>query len=231
MKLLMVASDAMELRGILARAGQPQRVEWGVDRGWIAQLNGSEVALVANGVGWKRAAQAVEAACRNFRPDGVVSTGLCGALDPKLPVAAVVSATSIAGPGRSYPALPVSNSSAFAAGLICSVDYVVRTAEEKTQLRASGAIAVEMEAAGVAAGAEARGLPFYCVRAVSDLAGETMANDFNAALRADGHFDTMIILRDTLRHASVRVPELLRLRNRSVRAARVLGEFIADCRF
>jgi len=83
----------------------------------------------------------------------------------------------------------------------------------------------------VAARAEARGLPFYCVRAVTDLAGEDMANDFNMALRPDGHFDTMLILRGTLRHPLVRLPELLRLRNRCARAACVLGEFIADCRF
>jgi len=88
-----------------------------------------------------------------------------------------------------------------------------------------------MEAAGVADRAAARGVPFYCVRVVTDLAGEDMANDFNRALRPDGHFATMSILRETLRNPLVRVPELLRLRNRCIRAARVLGDFIADCRF
>jgi hypothetical protein len=58
-----------------------------------------------------------------------------------------------------------------------------------------------------------------------------MANDFNAALRDDGHFATMNILKGTLRKPLVRLPELLRLRNRCAWAARVLGEFIADCRF
>ena len=38
------------------------------------------------------------------------------------------------------------------------------------------------------------GLPFYCVRAVTDLADESLANDFNRALRPDGHFDTISIL-------------------------------------
>jgi hypothetical protein len=58
-----------------------------------------------------------------------------------------------------------------------------------------------------------------------------MANDFNAALRADGHFDTMGILRETLRRPLARLPELCRLRQRSIRAARVVGDFFADCRF
>ena len=89
----------------------------------------------------------------------------------------------------------------------------------------------EMEAAGVAERAEALGLPFYCVRAVTDLASEDMANDLNGALREDGHFDTMHILRGTLRNPWLCLPELFRLRNRCIRAASVLGEFIADCRF
>ena len=58
-------------------------------------------------------------------------------------------------------------------------------------LHAGGGIAVEMEAAGVAARAEELGFDFYCVRVVTDLAGEDMANDFNMALREDGHFATM----------------------------------------
>jgi hypothetical protein len=64
-----------------------------------------------------------------------------------------------------------------------------------------------------------------------DLAGEDMANNFNEALREDGHFATISILNGTLLKPWVRLPELVRLRNRCVRASRVLGDFIADCRF
>jgi hypothetical protein len=149
-------------------------------------------------------------------------------------VADVVVATSI-GTGRdagpTYPALPVASAAPHHTGAVCSIGHVAQTSAEKRRLRASGVIAVEMEAAGVAARAEARGLPFYCVRAVTDLAGEDMANDFNGALRPDGHFDTMFILIGILRHPLVRLPELFRLRNRCVRAACGLGEFIAECRF
>ena len=195
------------------------------------QLGGHELLLVANGAGASRAAAALDAAADVFHPDAVISTGFCGALDPALAVADVVVATSVAAADRRYEALPVSSTAPHRSGVVCSVDHVAQTAEEKRHLRSGGAIAVEMEAAGVAARAQARGLPFYCVRVVTDLAGETMANDFNAALRADGHFDTMVILRDTLRRPLARLPELCRLWQRSVRAARVLGDFFADCRF
>ena len=90
---------------------------------------------------------------------------------------------------------------------------------------------VEMEAAGVAERTIARGLPFYCVKAVSDLADETLANDFNKALRKDGQFDTIVLLRGTLRQPLIRIRELFRLRQRCVRAARSLGDFFAELRF
>ncbi len=178
-----------------------------------------------------RAASAVDAAAAVFHPDAVISTGFCGALDPDLRVADVVVATAVVSADRRYNALPVSTAAAYHSGVVCSIDRVAQTAEEKRRLRAGGAMAVEMEAAGVAARAQALGLPFHCIRVVTDLAGETMANDFNAALRSDGHFDTMVILRATLRRPLARLPELCRLRQRSVRAARVLGVFFADCRF
>ena len=187
--------------------------------------------LVANGAGARRAATALDAAAAVFQPDAVVSTGFCGALDPALALADVVVATSVVSADRRFGSLPVSTASAHHSGVVCSIDRVAQTAEEKGRLRAGGGIAVEMEAAGVAARAEARGLPFYCIRVVTDLAGDTMANDFNAALRADGHFDTMVILREALRRPLARLPELCRLRQRSVRAACVLGDFFADCRF
>ena len=230
MRLLLIASDPMEFTGILARTVQARRVPLPVDWARSARLGGHEVVLVANGVGAKRAAAAVDAAAAQSRPDAVISTGFCGALEDDLNIADVITATSIQDEtgAQYFAAVPLPN---VRSGPICSLDRVAQTREEKQRLRSSGACAVEMEAAGVAAHAQALGVAFHCVKAVTDLAGETMANDFNAALRSDGHFDTMLILRGSLRHPTVRLPELLRLRNRCVRAARVLGEFIANCRF
>jgi len=223
MRILFVASDRMEFTGILRHTADLRPAPAAVDWARAGRLGDSDVMLVANGVGCQRAAAAVDAALASFPADAVVSTGFCGALDEQLQIADVVVAqASRPVQARSFRHL---------VGPICSVDHVVRTAEEKRQLRATGAWAVEMEAAGVSSRAEAHGLSFYCVRAVTDLAGETLANDFNVALRADGHFDTMIILGQAFRRPGARLPELLRLRGRCTRAARVLGDFFADCRF
>lgn len=226
-----MASDPMEFRGILSHARDVRPLPLGIDWARAGRFGTHEAVFAANGVGRKRAAAGVDAAIRHWMPDAIVSTGFCGALDENLAVAEIVAGTAIAGSDRTWPAAPVYAAAPFRSGAVCSIDRVARTAEEKTELRRSGACAVEMEAAGVVQRAESLGIPFHCVRAVTDLAGETLANDFNSALRPDGHFATMLILRGALRQPTVRLPELLRLRNRCVRAARGLGDFIADCRF
>lgn len=226
-----MASDSMEFTGIVAQAEQARAAQLPVDWARSVRLGSHEVLLVANGVGWARAAAAVDAAS-SFRPDAVISTGFCGALDEELEIADIVVGTDIIRhTGKNACVTLPGNGLRQRSGPICSIDHVAQTSEEKRQLHSSGACAVEMEAAGVAERAQALGLPFHCVRAVTDLAGETMANDFNASLRSDGHFDTMLILRRSLLRPTVRLPELLRLRNRCVRASRMLGEFFADCRF
>jgi adenosylhomocysteine nucleosidase len=220
----------MEFQGLLARCEQARPAALSVDWSRLARLGAHDVLLAANGVGAARAAAAVDAASALFAPGAVVSLGFCGALAPELGVADIVVATGIAASDRTFAAQLPAAAPAHRSGTVCSLDRVVRTAEEKRGLHSTGAIAVEMEAAGVAARAEALGLPFYCIKAVTDLAGESMANDFNSAL-SGGHFDTIEILRSSLRHPLVRLPELFRLRKRGLRASQVLGDFVADCRF
>ena len=206
----MVAADAMEFRGM------PRLPDW---------------RMKANGVGANHAAAAVDAALDESPADAVISAGFCGALEPAMQVGDIVVGTEVLSGTRRFPARLPGCTAAHHKGVVASIDHIARTAAEKTELRASGAVAVEMEAAGVAERAAARNVPFYCIKVVTDLAGEDMANDFNSALRPDGHFATMDILRSSLRQPSIRIPELLRLRKRCARAALLLGEFIADCRF
>jgi adenosylhomocysteine nucleosidase len=216
MKLLLVASDPMELSNLRPRASLP---------------GDHQFLLTSNGVGAARAAAAVDAALVDFHPDAIASIGFCGALDPELAVADIVVGATIFAGDRAFAAqLPVS-AAPHRVGTICSLDHVASTAGEKSELHKTGAIAVEMEAAGVVQRAQALGLPFFCIKTVTDLAGETMANNFNAVLRSDGRFDTINLLASTLRQPRVRLPELLRLRKRCLLAAQSLGEFIAGCRF
>ncbi|HUP03562.1 MAG TPA: hypothetical protein VMU19_06210 [Bryobacteraceae bacterium] len=231
MRILFIAADRMEFSGALTHTSAlrdlPLRAAWAR----AGRIGGHDAVMVANGAGAARAAAALEDACSHFHPEIVVNTGFCGALDPSLAVASVVVATQVIAGEAHFPALPVRSSSPFSAGPVCSIDRVAQTAAEKRGLRATGACAVEMEAAGVAAAAQARGLPFYCIRTVTDLAEETLRNDFNQALRRDGRFDTMSILTSALRHPAARLPELVRLRKRCALASQTLGSFFANCNF
>jgi adenosylhomocysteine nucleosidase len=236
MRILFVGADAMELAGLWRRCRQARACHLPVDWARTARLGQHEIILAANGAGAARAAAAVEAAAAGFAPDALVSLGFCGALAPRLNVADIVVAAALwIGPPpplpSPWPPSMVASDHPHHSGPICSLDHVAQTAAEKHQLGSAGAIAVEMEAAGVAARAEALGLPFYCIKAVTDLAGEDLSIDFNSLLRSDGHFDKIEILKSALRHPSLRLPELLRLRRRCLRAREVLGEFIAGCRF
>ena len=222
--LLFVAAEAREFAGLLPHCCDIKSLALPVNWAREAILNETLILMIANGAGASQAAKAVEAA-----PDAhaIVSTGFCGAVDPDLHIGDIFVASEI----QNLPVRLPETSRRYARGTLASIDHVAQTALEKSKLRATGAAAVEMEAAGVAARAEARGLPFFCVRSVTDLAGETFANDLNAALRPNGQFDTMQILRSAIRHPLARLPELMRLRQRCEIAARNLGAFLADCRF
>jgi adenosylhomocysteine nucleosidase len=221
----------MEFTGILRHAVGVSPAPLALDWSRSARLGNHELVLAANGAGAQRAAAAVDSALQRFPAEAIVSTGFCGALAPELEIADIVVGTAVSAGSRSFPALNPACGRQHHTGVVCSIDHVAWTAGEKRRLRSGGGSVVEMEAGGVAERAVARGVPFYCVRAVTDLACEDMANNFNLALRPDGHFATMSILRSALRHPLARVPELLRLHSRSVRAALALGDFIADCRF
>ena len=230
MRILVVASEPMEFPGILRHARGVGRPRLAVN--WVRSVNlgGHQLLLLANGATRRRAGAALDAAWDAFRPEALVSTGFCGAVTPELAVADVVVATEGASDGCRYPSLPVTGARAHR-GMVRTIDHIAGSREERAGLYAGGAAAVEMEAAEAAERAQMYGLPFYCIKVVTDLAEESLSNDYNRALRSDGHFDTIILLRGALRHPLARIPELLRLRGRCVRAARVLGDFFADCRF
>ena len=240
MRILVVASYPMEFPGILKHATDPRKVK-DARKGngalrWArsARVGANELLLAANGTGRRHASNAVDRALKMFPAEAVISTGFCGALRPEMEVADVVIGTAVVSGDQHYATWPVSAPASLGRihrGVICTVDHVVETAGEKRSLQAEGGAAVEMEAAGVAERASAYGLPFSCVKAVTDLLAETLTNDFNRALREDGDFDTIVLLQGALRHPLVRIRELFRLRERCARAAGMLGEFFADLRF
>lgn len=207
--------------------------------------------LVANGPGRKNAREAVSVACREFPVRAVVSTGCVGALDPELRAGELFLADRVieSGTGAEYPvqlevefgstsrselASPASDRSASelvpAVGALLTVDEVAQDAAVKARLRETGARAVDMEASAVAAEAQALGLPFYCVRAVSDDAATSFEIDFNRARRADGTFSGWRVVAQA-GLSRRRWSHLATIYRDARKAFETLGAFFRNCRF
>jgi adenosylhomocysteine nucleosidase len=166
------------------------------------------------------------------RLDAIVSVGVCGGVHPDRKPNDIVIATTLLAPeaNDSFSCqLPTfSEQSGVVTGTIVSIDRVAGTPEEKARLRESGADAVEMEAAGVAAKARALGIPFFCIKAVSDSADEPMPLDMNQMRSPEGRFARGKIGNYAVTHPQI-LPGLLRLKRRADDAAAVLGGFLASC--
>jgi nucleoside phosphorylase len=230
-ELWLVAADPREFAGVLRHCRGVRRMAGGVE--WLRRgdLKGRAVWMAANGAGPGRAAEALTFLYRQGGSAVVVSTGFCGALQEGLPIGAIVAATELRGAGEPLPLPLPAASRGFHAGPVLSLDRVVASAGEKRRLAASGALAVEMEAAGLVPLVRQWNLPFFCVRSVSDLASEDFCLDLNGARRPDGRISVVRLVWQALRQPMRGPAELLRLRRQSARAARSLGDFLADCRF
>ncbi len=217
---LLVAAERREFDGIRKRMGSSAQLVWHDARfACEAHWQGDRWWMVANGPGEALALQPLKG---KKDVDGIISTGLCGALDPALRVGDIVvsAETSL---GSVAPCVR---------GIVHSIDHVAVTAAEKSALRnQTGAAAVDMESAAIQRRAAEWNVPYLCIRAVSDQAGDTLPLDFNHYRDARGDFSrTRIALAAIARPFTV-MPQLMEFDRNCRRAADALGDFLADCRF
>jgi adenosylhomocysteine nucleosidase len=175
----------------------------------------------------------VAAELSSSKLEAVVSTGFCGALDPSLRECQIVLATSLVredGSGAAECAMIHASPEGFATGPIASVDRIVGSASDKLAVaQRSGAIAVDMEASGVMERTLRAGLPFYCVKVVTDRADESFAFDLNKMRTSEGRIGRGKIVAYTLSHPNV-LPRVMQLKRRAENAAKALGDFLVSCR-
>ncbi|HEY7305272.1 MAG TPA: hypothetical protein VH601_14205 [Bryobacteraceae bacterium] len=239
MAILYVASEAAELKPLANLLTAPRKLKWPIDYAYEGIWQGRRFLLAANGAGPKLAAQAVEVAIRavmvaelsSSKLEAVVSTGWCGALDPELGESQIVVATQVLdlSTTETFDCAGVISDSQFASGVVASQDRMANNAAEKEDLRTRGAIAVDMEAAGAAARARRAGLPFCCIKVVSDRADESFPFDLNEFRTPDGRIARGKIVAQALTHPN-RLPVLFHLKRRTGDAATALGEFLVSCR-
>ncbi len=197
MAILYVAAEKAELQVLANALVNLRNLKWPLDYAQEGILAGKRIMLAANGAGPRLASQAVEVAIRavsaaelsSSRLEAVVSVGYCGGLDPALKLYQVVLASGVitSADENVTPCEIISDPPAgVVIGCVFSQDRIATTVEEKRKLSHSGAIAVEMEFAGVIARAKRAGLPCYCIKVVSDEAGEAFGLDLNTLRTIDG---------------------------------------------
>jgi adenosylhomocysteine nucleosidase len=169
--------------------------------GFRAEIGGRDFAVIGHGIGHRRAAEAARRAF-DLMPGAelVIGTGVVGALSSGLKpgdlilsdriltihtdgtpaeVVTAVSEEHVRAVGRSLASAGI----AYSTGAILTSHRVLATGAEKRRAKEStGAIAVDMETAAVAAEAAARGLRFVAIRAVLDevddeVVGAAMADE------------------------------------------------------
>ena len=124
--------------------------------------NGDAV-LVCGGVGAEAARRATEAVIQEAHPVRVVSAGFAGALDGALQVGHVLEPRIVINSADGARTEVGSGE-----GILVSSATVADKAQKIRFGKAYGAIAVDMEAAAVAQGAQARGVEFGAMKAISD---------------------------------------------------------------
>lgn len=231
--ILFVAAESREFQGLLRHLRHKRRLAWPVQYAVEAQLSDRQVVLVAGGPGPHLAGQAARIAEERITVEAMVSTGFCGALDPAIEVGAIVVPSEIIDlQGCTLSQVtPLNNPAHIVNMKLLSMDRVAVSSQEKLELHQTGASAVEMESAAVAAQANAWQIPFYCIRVVTDTADERFSIDFNRMRDSSGRFSRYRIIKTAIQNPRKLFPELMRFKKRCDRGAAILGDFIADCRF
>lgn len=199
-------------------------------RGGGDRLDG-RATLIVSGIGPAAAGRAA----RTIAEAGaaaLVSWGVAGGLDPRLRPGTLVLPAEVLGPaGERYPTSAawrererrtLAARDPVCGGTILSQDTAIADPRTKQAAhRTSGAVAIDMESAAIAAVAASRGLPFLVVRAIVDTASDALPAAVVDASR-DGRPDVRRLLAGLLR-SPADLPALVGLAGRFRAARRALA--------
>jgi len=180
-KVALVAALEREVKPLVKRWNTVEREHEGRR---FKFFESGQAVLVCGGIGAEAARRATEAVITLYNPELVMSIGFAGALDPALQVGEIFS------PSRVIDARDGSSVEiASGRGALVSAAAVAGVEEKKKLVQSYGAQAVDMEAAAVARGAQARGVGFLAVKAISDESDFHMPA-MDRLVGADGQFRT-----------------------------------------
>ena len=180
-RIAIIAAMPGELKP-LTRGWQHERRN-GVDL-WRWRFDQGEWIAACAGTGVDRAAKAFAEVEKSGSVTTVISTGWAGALREELVPGQVYDVSTVidARTGERFvTASPPTNC------LLVTSSRVANLQEKKRLASTYSAALVDMEAAGVARLAQMRGIPFYCIKGISDGYSDQLP-DFNRFISPDGQF-------------------------------------------
>ncbi len=128
-----------------------------------------QAVVVCGGMGATKARCATSATIREFAPSRVVSVGFAGALDRSLKIADVLEPRIVINAKDGSR-----TDTGHGENALLTYEYVAEKGQKNRLREAYGASAVDMEAAAVAQGAQAAGVEFAAIKAISDTADSDM---------------------------------------------------------
>jgi adenosylhomocysteine nucleosidase len=206
-----------------AKGWRRRKAERGVEVWEYRHAGGCWVAVCA-GMGMMRAAAAFAKAEKVAGIDAVCSVGWAGALDAGLGVGAVRQVAKVIDTktGERFEAVDAK----VEWPVLVTTEYVADAREKQRLVASYGAALVDMEAAEVARIALGKGIPFHCIKAVSDDASAELP-DLSGFIGVNGQMRMLPFLG----HVAVRPGSwagLGRLGRNSALAAKNLAESIYE---
>lgn len=155
-----MAALERELAGLIKNC---RRVEREYDGRKFTFFEQAGIVAVCGGIGVDPARRAAEAAIALYRPAQLLSVGFAGALDSNLGVGAIFSPAVVID-ARDGSRSPIEGGQ----GALITFPAVAGIEQKANLSQAYGAQAVDMEAAAVAAAAQAHGIRFTATKVISD---------------------------------------------------------------
>jgi adenosylhomocysteine nucleosidase len=135
----------------------------------VHEIEGTTVVVAVTGVGAAATETALDWLLDGYRSSVLIAAGFCGALQPELRIGDLVMPRQVIQNDRKWTASIHNDLPQAHRGPLVSVDEMVSDPLAKQRLATeTGAVAVDMESATLARWGEERGLPWLCMRAVSD---------------------------------------------------------------
>ncbi len=144
---------------------------------------------VAGGIGCRAAEQAARAVVAQYRPQALISAGLAGALIRSLKVGCIVTPNVIMDGMNGNEYRCTLGEGLIAGGVLVSAREIAGRESKQKLVEDFHALAVDMEAAGVAEVAREAEIGFCCVKAISDESSFSML-PLNQFVSAEGEFLT-----------------------------------------